>query len=66
MQVTDIIKSLMSVSRICDTGHQVVFNSNGGFIEHLESELERGMSVKRAGCSGFTTNENTPRNRREL
>ena len=27
----------MSVSKICDTGHRVVFESTGGYIEHLES-----------------------------
>ena len=54
MQVTDINKSLMSVSRICDIGHQVVFNSNGGYIEHLESgqktsfERKGGVYVLRA------------------
>ena len=37
MQVTDINKSLMSVSRICDTGHKVTFDSEGGVIEHIES-----------------------------
>ena len=37
MQVTDINKSLMSVSRICDTGHRVTFDSDGGVIEHIET-----------------------------
>ena len=37
-QVTDINKSLMSVSRICDTGHSVIFEASGGYIEHLESK----------------------------
>ena len=27
-------KPLMSVSRICDAGHRVVFDSKGGSIEH--------------------------------
>ena len=37
MQVTDVSKPLMSVSRICDAGHKVVFESGGGYIEHVES-----------------------------
>ena len=37
MQVTDVSKPLMSVSRICDAGHQVVFKSEGGYIEHLNT-----------------------------
>ena len=35
MQVTDVRKSLMSVSRVCDEGHRVVFEKHGGYIEHL-------------------------------
>jgi hypothetical protein len=34
MQVTDVKKPLMSVARICDAGHEVVFRSNGGTITH--------------------------------
>jgi hypothetical protein len=34
MQVTDVKKPLMSVSRICDAGHRVVFTKGGGTIEH--------------------------------
>ena len=34
MQVTDVRKSLMSVSRVCDEGHRVVFEAAGGYIEH--------------------------------
>ena len=34
MQVTDVQKPLMSVSRICDAGHHVVFLRDGGYIEH--------------------------------
>ena len=37
MQVTDARKSLMSVSRICDAGHRVTFEANGGCIEHVKS-----------------------------
>ena len=54
MQVTDINKSLMGVSRICDTGHKVIFDSEGGYIEHVESgqltrfERKGGVYVLRA------------------
>ena len=54
MQITDINKSLMSVSRICDTGHRVIFDSQGGCIEHIETgqqtkfEREGGVYVLRA------------------
>ena len=37
MQVTDVQKPLMSVSRICDAGHRVVFTRDGGYVEHEES-----------------------------
>ena len=35
--VTDVRKPLMSVARICDAGHEVVFQSGGGYIKHTES-----------------------------
>ena len=34
MQVTNVRKSLMSVSKICDAGHTVIFHKDGGYIEH--------------------------------
>ena len=34
-QVTDVHRPLMSVSRICDKGNRVVFESHGGYIESL-------------------------------
>ena len=34
-QVTDVHRPLMSVSRICDKGNRVVFESQGGYIESL-------------------------------
>ena len=37
MQVTDVRKSLIRVSKVCDVGHKVVFEQGGGYIEHLES-----------------------------
>ena len=38
MQVTNVTKPLMSVSRICDAGHRVVFEDKGGCIEHLATK----------------------------
>ena len=38
MQVTDVTKPLMSVSKICDAGHEVTFTSGGGYIMHLETK----------------------------
>ena len=35
MQVTDVRKPLMSVSKICDAGHQVTFTSAGGEIMEI-------------------------------
>jgi hypothetical protein len=40
MQVADVQKALMSVSKICDAGHHVVFTKTGGKIVHLESGQE--------------------------
>ena len=37
MQVTDVQKPLMSVARICDAGHRVIFDRSGGVIEHESS-----------------------------
>ena len=34
MQVHDVQKSLVSVSRICDARHHVEFLNDGGYIEH--------------------------------
>ena len=54
MQVTDKNTSLMRVNRICGTGHKVTFDSNGGFIDHIESgqrtafERKGGVYVLRA------------------
>ena len=36
-QVTDVHRPLMSVSRICDKGNRVVFESQGGYIESLST-----------------------------
>lgn len=34
MQVADALKPLISVSRICDARHGVVFHNQGGYIQH--------------------------------
>lgn len=34
MQVTDVQQALLKVSRMCDTGHRVVFTRKGGYIQH--------------------------------
>jgi len=34
MQAADVKKPFMSVGRICDAGHRLVFPSSGGTIEH--------------------------------
>ena len=36
-QVTDVRRPLMSVSRICDGGNTVFFNSSGGYIESAQT-----------------------------
>eukprot|EP00973_Karenia_brevis_P052565 7302161-Karenia_brevis.AAC.1 len=36
-QVADVTKPLASVTRICQAGHRVVFDSNGSFIEDKQS-----------------------------
>ena len=37
MQITAVNKALLSVSKICDAGHDVIFNHDGGKIVHCES-----------------------------
>ena len=62
MQVTDVRKSLMSVSKVCDSGHRVVFEKDFGYIEHLQSKQRTSfrrkggvyvLSVKVEKPSGF-------------
>ena len=40
MQVTDVNRALMSVARICDAGHTVLFKSDGGIIRNNTSGEE--------------------------
>ena len=42
LQVTDAQRTLLSVSNVCDGGHEVVFRSDGGFIRHVESNRKIG------------------------
>ena len=37
MQVTDVKRTLLSVGRVCDTGHEVIFHKNGGFIRDVKT-----------------------------
>ena len=48
MQVTDVRKSLMSVSKVCDEGHRVVFEAHAGHIEHIA----RGQRTSFYRCNG--------------
>lgn len=34
MEATDAQKPLLSVSRVCEVGHRVVFHSRRGYIQH--------------------------------
>ena len=40
MQITDVNRALMSVARICDAGHTVVFKADGGVIKNNSSGEE--------------------------
>ena len=50
-QVTGVHRPLMSVSRICDGGHRVVFEADGGYIESLTNgeriRIRRDQNVYR-------------------
>ena len=37
MQVTDVKRTLLSVGKVCDAGHRVVFEATGGYMEHIGS-----------------------------
>ena len=37
MQITDVKRALLSVAKVCDSGHEVTFRKDGGCITHLES-----------------------------
>ena len=40
MQITDVNKALMSVAKVCDAGHMVVFTKQGGVIKNNKSGEE--------------------------
>ena len=42
LQVTDVQRTLLSVSKVCDGGHEVVFRSDGGFIRHILTNKKVG------------------------
>ena len=48
-QVCDVKQPLMSVKRLRDSGHAVVFDSDGGRIEHMAS----GQSVRLSERDGM-------------
>ena len=48
MQVTHVRKPLMSVSRVCDQGHEVIFRRDGGVIRHITTGQETSF-VRRDG-----------------
>ena len=37
MQITDVNRALMSVAKVCDAGHTVLFTSKGGVIKNIKS-----------------------------
>ena len=49
LQVTDVHRPLMSVSRICDAGHRVVFEANSGYIQSVATG-ERCSSAVTTMC----------------
>ena len=40
MQITDVNRALMSVAKICDAGHTVVFKPDGGVIKNNQTGEE--------------------------
>ena len=40
--MTDAQRTLLSVSKVCDGGHEVVFRSDGEFIRHVETNRKIG------------------------
>lgn len=54
MQVTDVHRPLVSMSRLCDAGHRVIVTSGGGHIEHDASgqttPFYRGHNIYRMGA----------------
>ena len=40
MQITDVNRALMSVAKICDAGHTVMFKADGGVIRNNKTGEE--------------------------
>ena len=59
MQVTQVRKSLMSVSKVCDAGHRVIFERNGGYIEH-EASGQRTAFDRKGGVYALMVNLDKP------
>ena len=55
MQVTGVRKSLMSVSKVCDAGHRVIFDKHGGYIEH-ETTGQRTSFERKGGVYSLRLN----------
>ena len=55
MQVTNVRKSLMSVSKVCDAGHRVIFTKEGGYIEH-EATGQRTTFSRCGGVYSLSAN----------
>ena len=47
-QVVDVSKSLLSVSKVCEQGHQVVFNASGGSIL-LNGDPKQAIPLRLSG-----------------
>ena len=51
MQITDVNRALMSVAKVCDAGHTVLFTSTGGVIKNTstgdETTFKRENNVYR-------------------
>lgn len=45
--VTKVKKPLLSVGRMCDAGNRIVFEQNGGYIQHLATN--ETVHFKRVG-----------------
>ena len=40
MQITDVNRALMSVAKVCDAGHEVLFRRDGGIIKNEQTGAE--------------------------
>ena len=47
-QVVDVSKSLLSVSKICDQGHDVAFGKDGGYI-YLNGDRDQSIPLRLSG-----------------